>query len=644
MAEPKKRRDPRRDHLRRRTLFYSWLANLPIAFWIGRSYLEYVPEEPSLRLQVFAWLGLLVALATMALVPALLLGISGRWIKSVRGAGITQSLVWMFFHVYLYTDTRVYNLFRYHLGGSAWNLLTTKGSQDSYELGASVWVRGVLMSSLFITLQWLIWKVSRRAAEAAMDRPSPRSLFLRPSGLAVIFLIFAATIEKGIYAQAELTGDRLVAHVSQALPFYPKVRVEPLIPDVLRDRMDGMPSPVPVRLEDAKLSYPLHAPAIDPEGPRPNILVIVLEAWRADALDAEVTPGIYRRGRDMRRFANHISTGNQTRFGLFGMLYGLHGSYWWPVLQAKRSPVLVDVVQELGYDLNIFAAASMTYPELRSTAWINLPGNVHDGFPGRRAYIRDRQLTDACIDWWRSREEDADPFFSFVLLDSSHPSYDFPADETPFEPFAPTMDYVKMSDPDQDPELPQLIKNRYLNALHHADTQATRLLDTLEELGELDNTIVIVTGDHGQEFAEFGHWGHTSNFSPVQIRVPFLMSGPGVEKGIETLSTSHLDVASTLLELLGADPEDRRAYSLGNNLLDPEQERSRAVAGWKYMGLWDDESIIRIPMDDHSSFEIEAYGHDWQAIPDSNAAIEGLQPELRRLQDECSQFLLQAGS
>ena len=41
---------------------------------------------------------------------------------------------------------------------------------------------------------------------------------------------------------------------------------------------------------------------------------------------------------------DHLSTGNGTRFGVFGMLYGLHGSYWWPVLEARRAPVLLETL------------------------------------------------------------------------------------------------------------------------------------------------------------------------------------------------------------------------------------------------------------------------------------------------------------
>lgn len=636
--------DERAGRVRRKAVFLTWLANLPIAFLIGTSYLVYVPETESVRLWLFAHLGLLSALATMALAPLALLLLLGRWLRSPRGFGVANSVAWMFFHVFLYTDTRVYNLFRYHLGGSAWNLLTTPGSRDSFHLGAPVWIRGFLLGGLFFAAEMVLWRVAVGRARRGTGGSGWR-LLLRPSVLALILLLSAMTVEKSIYAQADLVGDREVARVSQVFPMYPRVTVEPLLPEKVLAQWESVP-PVPVRLEDAVLDYPRVVPSLDPDGPRPNILLLVLEAWRWDAFDPEVTPELCRFAAEARCFEDHLSAGNQTRFGIFALLYGLHGSYWWPVLEARRSPVLIDALIGEGYELRALASASMSYPELRSTAWVGMSDCVEDQFQGKRSHRRDRQLTQSLLEWWRARRGSERPFFAFALLDASHPSYDFPADAAPFRPYAEELDYVAMSDPEKsrDPQVARLVKNRYLNALHHSDSLVGRLLEDLRRSGELENTIVIVTGDHGQEFGEHGHWGHTSNFAPVQVRVPFLMSGPGIEPGRETRPTSHLDVACTLLELMGADPADRPGYTLGQSLLEPIEGRNRAVAGWSEMGLWTDRGIFRIPMDEHRGFEVGVCDYDWEPLLDVDPAFEAMGGELERLSAECSRFLLRAGS
>ena len=88
----------------------------------------------------------------------------------------------------------------------------------------------------------------------------------------------------------------------------------------------------------------------------------------------------------------------------------------------------------------------------------------------------------------------------------------------------------------------------YMNSVLHADRTATRILAALERSGLSQETLVVVTGDHGEEFCENGFWGHTSNFSPEQMEVPFYMRGPGIEAGQEDRPTSHVDVSNSLLE------------------------------------------------------------------------------------------------
>lgn len=63
-----------------------------------------------------------------------------------------------------------------------------------------------------------------------------------------------------------------------------------------------------------------------------------------------------------------------------------------------------------------------------------------------------------------------------------------------------------------------LIKNRYINSCHHLDSQLGRIIHYLESNQLLEKTIVIITGDHGEEFMEKGHWGHNSAYTEEQIR------------------------------------------------------------------------------------------------------------------------------
>ena len=115
------------------------------------------------------------------------------------------------------------------------------------------------------------------------------------------------------------------------------------------------------------------------------------------------------------------------------------------------------------------------------------------------------------------------PFFLFY--DLAH-GYEVPKDKLyRFQPSWEFADYMKLNN-DIDPT-PFL--NLYYNCVAEADSLVGCVLHKLEEKKLLDNTLVIITRDHGQEFNKNhkNYWGHGSNYSPVQTHIPFLLYEPG---------------------------------------------------------------------------------------------------------------------
>src|SRR6185503_992671 len=100
--------------------------------------------------------------------------------------------------------------------------------------------------------------------------------------------------------------------------------------------------------------------------------------------------------------------------------YGVHGSYWHAFEAEHAPPVLVTALAQQGYDLHVFSAASMSYPEFRSTAWVTMEHRVEDRFPQKQAWQRDVAVADRFGEWLDERKRDGaqQPFFAFVLLDS----------------------------------------------------------------------------------------------------------------------------------------------------------------------------------------------------------------------------------
>jgi membrane-anchored protein YejM (alkaline phosphatase superfamily) len=281
----------------------------------------------------------------------------------------------------------------------------------------------------------------------------------------------------------------------------------------------------------------------------------------------------------------------------------------------------------------------MGYPELRDTLWSRIPAAVHDDFPSAHAWRRDELAGEALERWLESREDDPDPFFAFLLLDSPHQTYSHPPGATPFAPSAPDLDYLSMTrNEGPAPEVLEAVKNRYKNAVHHADSVAGELLEAFERSSLAAETLIVVTGDHGEEFRECGFFGHTSAFTAPQIAVPFLMRGPGIENGVEERPTSHLDFAPTLLELLGADPDRREQWTLGANLLDPPAERRRVISGWNELGVWTPGGIVRVPLS-LLEFDIEVYDYGWRLVTDDLPVLQAERATLEQLGADCNRFL-----
>ncbi len=622
--------------VRRRAVFHLWLANLALGTIVGLNYLAHVPEARGLKVWLFALPALVSSVLTLTLVPAGLFTLAAHFLRPVGLLGTVQAAFWTLFQILLFADTRIYNIFHYHFNGQVLNLVYTRGSEDAIHLGWQVWTAIVLGLTLLVALQSFLWKRALKNAEAAGAR-SPRRVLLRPSLVWGVVLLPSVFLEKTLYASAHLGRDREITRLARLFPLYAPVPMEDLANRVL-----GVQDlePAPVELDGTSLEYPLEAPRIQPGGPRPNVLVLVIDCLRKDIFGPETTPKAWAWAeRGCRRFENHISAGNSTRYGLFALLYGLHGSYWFPFLAERRGPVLIDELERLGYDFGIFGSASMNYPELRATAWSRIEHAVHDDFAHPEPWRRDELAAEALEGWLQQRTGQSEPFFAFLLLDSPHQTYSHPPGRTPFTPSAPDLDYMAMTrNEGPPPEVLEAVRNRYKNAVHHADAVLGGVLDALRDAELEDNTWVIVTGDHGEEFRECGFYGHTSAFTPQQVEVPFLLRGPGIGNGEERRPTSHLDFAPTLLEALGAAPATRALWCLGENLLAPLSERKRVLAGWNELGVWTADAILRVPLSP-LEFDVETYDYGWNELGDDLAILQAEHDTLEQLGAECNRFL-----
>ncbi len=118
-------------------------------------------------------------------------------------------------------------------------------------------------------------------------------------------------------------------------------------------------------------------------------------------------------------------------------------------------------------------------------------------------------------------------------------------------------------------------RRAYLANVSYIDDKVGQLLRTLNEIGEMDNTIVIFTSDHGDMLGERGLW-YKMTFFEHSARVPLIMAGPGIARGTAANACSLVDILPTLLEIgggddamLGAPIEGRSLMPLARGEADP---------------------------------------------------------------------------
>lgn len=128
----------------------------------------------------------------------------------------------------------------------------------------------------------------------------------------------------------------------------------------------------------------------------------------------------------------------------------------------------------------------------------------------------------------------------------------------------------------------------YDSALKYLDGQIGRLLSRMEEMGHLENTVIIVVADHGEEFLDHGRWGHwENNLYDEILKVPFIISFPGGGRG-ETIQRQVrvIDLMPTLLDLAGFPP-------------DPKMEGTTLTPLWMGGGEYPVEDVICEMWRDH---------------------------------------------
>ncbi len=142
--------------------------------------------------------------------------------------------------------------------------------------------------------------------------------------------------------------------------------------------------------------------------------------------------------------------------------------------------------------------------------------------------------------------------------------------------------------------------NDYKNSVSYVDGLIGGLISKLDASGILDSTIVIITSDHGEEFNDnkANYWGHASNFTGFQTRVPMIIYVPWEKPRQVNALTMHVDIPPTILEEGLGCARDEEAYTNGHNLWGPlTPDRAVIIGSYvNYAVVIDDDVFSVFPM------------------------------------------------
>jgi arylsulfatase A-like enzyme len=340
------------------------------------------------------------------------------------------------------------------------------------------------------------------------------------------------------------------------------------------------------------LTLALAAGCAPPAPPKdaPNLLLIVADTLRADRL------GCYGSTRGLTPFLDELATRSTVFHRAYaqsswtepsvGSLFtsrfpGQHGATFWHSSLAPGARTLAEVLHAHAYDTGGWSGNSLIAPRggfARGFDYFHLgePSTLPD-LHNVPLEARADQLVEVALAWLSTRNERYKNFVpAFVYFQFMEPHY----------PYAPDPDVLKRVSGGRDIDLrfvnanyyyfPRSVRLEDLEDVYDAsvamlDDSLRRLFDGLAERHFLENAVVLVTADHGEEFDDHGGRGHGSTLYDELIRVPLLVHLPGqsTRRDVDDVA-SLVDVAPTLLELAGIpSPPGFEGRSLTSSLTEP---------------------------------------------------------------------------
>ena len=357
-------------------------------------------------------------------------------------------------------------------------------------------------------------------------------------------------------------------------------------------------------------------------GSRPNVVLVTIDTLRADRVGRGLTPHLDALAAKGTAYRNARTTVPLTLPAHVSIMTGVppqaHGVRENGVVFDRKTPTLARGFRDAGYRTAAFVGAYV----------LNRRFGLDEGFetyddqvprdPSKAEQLEAErpagEVVDAAVRWLSGVQG---PYFLWVHF------YD------PHVPYAPPAEFLQKAK-----------GNAYDGEVAYADAQVGRLLDALDTRG--GTTIVAVAGDHGESLGEHGEHTHGMLAYDATLRVPLILSAPGVARG------RFADSAISLTELTGsllaaAGVWSRPMGMLLKRLDDPEPDveyqstvyaetRYPRRAGWHSLTALADEQWKLIASSEIELYDVRQDPGERTNVADQHPQIvQAMQTQLRKL-------------
>ena len=526
--------------------------------------------------------------------------------------------------ILLYVDLKIFQIFKFHINGMIINLLTSEGAADSVNIGLST-----IIVPLFALLSLIYLHVISSSSFSNFLKQRTKNYKSKIFRYFFLITFILVLFDKSVYAYSDLTNNIEFIRNRKTFFLYQPLTVKRAMKKHFDYKIEENDN-INIKIENSTLNYPLNSISSDRPDSLYNYILVVLDSWRFDMLSDSITPNLQKHREKFSVFENHYSGGNATRFGIFSLFYGIYGPYWHQFQDERRSPVMMDLLQDQGYQMRISSSTSLSWPEFRRTAFINVKDSIYDSYPQENRALRDSAQVADFMGFLDS--DSKNPFFSFLFLDAPHAPYYYPENEGKFKPAFESINFLNLNQANI-----HLAKNRYKSAIHYDDKLLGKLLKKFFSSELQKNTVLIITGDHGEEFFDISGFGHTGNFTEYRTKVPFLMYHPKNERFTTKKLSSHLDLVPTIMKMQNVT-NPTSDYSMGMDLYNLKKRDFILTSGWNDCAYIDENYYIVFPVQTYNLKEIEIRNKKYQFVKNYKEVFSKKNKDLIEISKDLARF------